>query len=233
MQISKSQSLARVLGLALFFGLAATAAAKTVVEDGVKAPNSDFTSVNKSLRVGVNAEVGDLDAVNGSIRVGSGSVVGKVDSVNGSIDIGSGVQVTSVESVNGSINLDDGVIVERDLESVNGSINMRNGGEIGGDVSTVNGQIRLSDVKLNGSITTYNGAIELEGDTEVFGEITVKKSRHSGFFNRDKPTVISIGPNVVVHGDLFFEKSVELHIDSSASVGEIHGEEFVKNRIYK
>ena len=178
MHISISRSLARALGVALFFGVAGIAQAKTVVEDGVKAPNSDFSAVNKSLRVGRNTEVGDLDAVNGSITVGSNSVVGKIDSVNGGIDIDSGAHVISVESVNGGIHLESGVIVERDIESVNGGISMRDGGEIGGDVSSVNGQIRLNDVKLNGSITTYNGAIELEGDTEVFGEITPPDSNY-------------------------------------------------------
>ena len=233
MRTSMSQTLARVLGFVLIFGGATIAVAKTVVEDGVKAPNSDYSSVNKSLRVGRNAEVGDLDTVNGSIRVGPGSVVGRVQSVNGGINIESGVQIISVETVNGGIHLDSGVNVTGDIESVNGGINMRNGGEIGGGVDTVNGQIRLNDVKLNGNITTYNGEISLAGDTEVLGEIMVKKSRHNGYFKRDKATVISIGPDVVVHGDLFFEKSVELHLDSSASVGEIRGEEFVKNRQYK
>lgn len=234
MQISMTPGLTRVLGVALFVGVAAIAQAKTVAEDGAKTPNSNFSSVNKSLRVGQNAEVGDLDAVNGSIRVGAGSVVGKIDSVNGGIAVENGVRAVSVESVNGGIHLEAGVVIERDVESINGAINMRDGGEIGGDVSSINGQIRLNDVKLNGSITTHNGKIELQGDTEVLGEITVKKSRnHGGFFKRDKPTVISIGPNVVVQGDLYFEKSVELQVDKSATIGEIRGEEFIKNRQYK
>ena len=209
MHISISRSLARVLGVALFFGVAGIAQAKTVAEDGVKAPKSDFSAVNKSLRVGRNAEVGDLQSVNGSLTVGTNSVVGTVDSVNGGIDIESGVQAVSIESVNGGIHLDSGVIIERDVDTVNGGISMRDGGDIGGDVSSVNGQIRLNDVKINGSITTYNGGIELQGDTEVFGELIVKESRHSsGFFKRNKPTEISIGPNVVIHGDLIFEKEV-------------------------
>ena len=50
MQISMTQGLARVLGVALIIGVASIAQAKTVAEDGAKAPNSDFSSVNKSLR---------------------------------------------------------------------------------------------------------------------------------------------------------------------------------------
>ena len=127
-----------------------------------------------------------------------------------------------------------GVTVERGVSSVNGGINMRDGGEIGGDVSSINGQIRLNDVTLNGEISTYNGAVELAGDTEVFGGITVNKSRNkNGYFNREKVTVISIGPNVVVHGDLVFEKIVELHIDSSAKIGNIQGKEFIQSGYYE
>jgi hypothetical protein len=234
MQISMTSGLARLVSVALVFGLVSIAQAKTVAEDGSRSPNTDFSSVNKSLRVGSDAEVGDLDAVNGSIHVGSGSIAGKIDSVNGGIKIESGSQVESVESVNGGINLASDVVVERDIETVNGGINMRDGGEIGGDVSSVNGQIRLNDVTLNGAITTYNGKIELQGNTEVLGGITVKKSRNGGgYFKRDKPTVISIGPNVVIHGDLHFERSVELHVDSSAKIGEIHGQEFIKDGYYR
>ena len=202
--------------------------AHTEVEDGHKVPDTNYRTLNKSLKVGSNVEVGDLTAINGAIKIGDGSTMQDVSSVNGSVQIGEQSHAKSVESVNGGIKLGQNITVDRDVKSVNGGIHLRPGGEVGGNVSTVNGGMTLNDTLVGGNIETYNGDIDLEGNTEIMGDLTVHKSKNSGWRKQD-PNEITIGPNATIHGDLYFEKEVKLRIDPSARIGNIHGQEFVEN----
>ncbi len=206
--------------------LPALALAKSVsVEDGAHRPETDFSSVNGSVRIGADALVGDLDTVNGTIRVGSRSRAGRIESVNGGIHIASGAEVAGIQAVNGSIELEHDALVKGDVDSVNGEIHGAAGSRIGGSIKTVNGGIDLDRMTVEGDLTTYQGRIKLTG-TEVHGDVHVRKSRGGwSWFGRDKATSVVIGPGTVVHGDLHFEKRVHLDIAESAQIGAIHGDD--------
>jgi hypothetical protein len=205
------------------------------VEDGARAGNSSFSSVNKQITVGDDAQVGDVDSVNGSIKIGSLSVVGDVESVNGGIRIGKGTTLRSVESVNGGIRIGSDVQIERNVESVNGGIDMSSGTTVGGDIKTVNGGLDLDGVLIEGGITTINGGVYLKNGTEVMGDLLVKKPSGWGGWGKRKPVQIEIGADSVVHGDLYFEHKVKLKVHPTAKIGEVHGEnvEWVDGERYK
>lgn len=163
--------------------------------------------------------------VNKGIRIDDDSIAGKVDSVNGSIRIGANSAVKSVDSVNGSIKLGNDVRVEGDIDAVNGSITLESGCEVDGNVETVNGGIRLQNTSVTGDIETVNGGIRLLDGTEVVGNVVVRKPGGWNFSKRNKPVKVQIGENVQVHGDLIFQHAVELELHSSATVGEIIGDD--------
>ncbi len=183
-----------------------TAAALAVVMVLPAMADDNVSSVNKSIRIDENSAKGNIDSVNGSIRIGANS------------------SVRSVESVNGSIDLDNNVAVERDVEAVNGSVTLHNGTEVGGNIETVNGRIRLHGTSVAGDVETVNGKISIGDASEVFGDVTVRKSKGWSFNKRNKPVSVEIGENVIVHGNLVFEHAVELKLHETARVGEIIGE---------
>lgn len=210
---------------ALLLCTTAAWAGNVSVGDDISTPNTDFSSVNKSVRIGERSVVGDVDTVNGSIRIGAGSHAGNVESVNGGVRIGAGATILSLELVNGTAELDDDVIVQNGVQTVNGGVRVERGVQIGDNVESVNGRIELKGAVVQGNVETYNGTIHLEG-TEVLGDLRVNKPR--GFsmnWKKQKPTRVTIGANSVVHGDLYFEKPVELSIHKTAQVNRIHGDE--------
>ncbi len=81
----------------------------------------------------------------------------------------------------------------------------------------------LRGTTVEGDLVTYQGRIQLS-DSEISGDLYVRKPRMS-WFGRKKATVVDIGPNTVIHGDLHFDKKVKLSIAESAKVGSIHGDE--------
>ena len=187
--------------------LAAAAFAFMLVLPAVVMAGDSVSTVNKSISLDDNSSSGDVDSVNGSIRIGANSVV------------------QSVESVNGSINLGKDVKVERGVEAVNGSIKLEPGCGVGGNVETINGSIRLINTSVSGDIETIHGGIRLLSGTEVAGNVVVRKPNGWNWNKRSQPVKVEIGENVQVHGDLIFEHAVELKLHSSASVGEIIGDE--------
>ncbi len=187
--------------------LAVAACAFMLVLPAVAMAGGNVSTVNKSIRIDDNSSTGNVESINGSIRIGASSVV------------------KSVESVNGSIKLGENVKVERGIESVNGSVTLESGGEVDGTVKTINGSIRLQNTVVTGDIDTMNGSIRLLQGTEVVGDVVVRKSRGWNNNKRRNPVKVEIGENVQVHGDLIFEHPVELKLHSSASVGEIIGDE--------
>lgn len=207
------------------FWSAAGWADRVSVDDDIVTPGSDFSSVNKSIRVGDRSVVGDVQTVNGSIRLGAGSQAGSVESVNGGVRVRAGATIRSLETVNGGAELDEDVIVERGLQSVNGGLHAGRGVQVGGSVESVNGEIDLKGAVVQGDVETYNGTITLQA-TEVLGDLRVlKPSGWSGGWKKQKPTRVNIGADTVIHGDLYFEKAVKLSIHKTASVNQIHGDE--------
>ena len=151
--------------------------------------------------------------------------MGDVESVNGSVKINKGANVQSVEVVNGAINLGSEVIVDSSVQSVNGSIQTDNGVSIGQGISTVNGGIELTGTTVQGDLETYNGSITLD-QTEILGDLRVSKSKGWSWNKKNaKPNQISIGPDTVIHGTLYFEKKVQLTVHPSATIGDIIGDE--------
>jgi len=186
-----------------------------------KAPNID--KVNGSIRTEAGVEYGNLDTVNGSIVVNEGVVARKVSTVNGSITIRANAALEKAETVNGSIGVDQDVTVRGELETVNGAIRADKGSTIGGSIETVNGSMRLRGVNVEGDLTTVNGSMDLSEGAVIRGGITVKKPTGFGWnFNRKLPR-ITLGANVVVHGNLQFDQEVELDIHPSAKTGKILG----------
>lgn len=222
------------LALVLALALTPPALARSIdVEDGANRPDSDYSSINGSVRVGADARVGDLETVNGSIRVGAGSRAGRIESVNGGIELADGTEVAAIQAVNGGIELERDVLVKGDIHSVNGPIRTREGTRISGSVGTVNGEMELNGTVVDGSLETYHGQLRLT-NTEVHGDLHVRKPRGgSSWFSREKATSVIIGPGSVIHGDLYFEKKVKLEIADSAKVGEIHGDDIERTGGYR
>lgn len=188
------------------------------VADNTQAPNKDFDTVNGSITIGHHSNVGDLSTVNGSVKVASNSTVGEANTVNGSVIFAESVTAISADTVNGSIKLGENCKIQEAVETVNGSIVANAGCEIGGDFETVNGKLKAINTKIRGQVKTVNGSIVMLDGTVVYEDIVIKKSK--GFFNKSKnkkPKVI-LGKNVVVKGDLKFEKPVKLYIHDTADV---------------
>lgn len=184
------------------------------------------SSVNKSVSVPDNGSESSLSSVNGSVTVGRSATVGDVESVNGSIRIESGAFVDSIESVNGSVRIDESVQIEGSIDTVNGAVSIDPNTRILGKVSTVNGGVKARNALIENDIETYNGTVELLDGTIVTGDLYVRKSNSSGWFNKkNKPTRIIIGPGSEIQGDLYFERPVRLSVDKSARIGEVHGDD--------
>jgi hypothetical protein len=186
--------------------LTAVALAALVVLPAVAGASGSYSTVNKGIHIEENTTAGDVDSVNGSIRIGSNSFV------------------DSVEAVNGSIKLGNDVTVDRGIDAVNGTIKLQPGCKVGGNVESVNGGIHLESTTVAGDVETVNGQLRILDGSEVSGNVVVRQSR-GWSSKRRKPVQVEIGQDVVVHGDLIFEHAVELKIHSTASVGEIIGDE--------
>ena len=197
------------------------------VAAGTNSPEKDYDTVNGSITVGDKAHVDNLDTVNGSIKVGEDAIVGKVETVNGSIKFKDGVTAEHAETVNGSIVLGSNCMIKGHAETVNGSVSTGKGCVIEGHMETVNGKISAIGTEVDGRIETVNGNITLDKGTVVDGDVIVEKS--TGWFNSNKKVPeVYIGDNVVVKGDLVFNKKVKLHIADSAKVGDIVGDDVVE-----
>lgn len=186
------------------------------IAEGTQSPDKDYDTVNGSITVGANSAVGDLSTVNGSIKISSGTSVGSAETVNGSINFTDGVKAQSAETVNGSIRLGTNCEVEEDVETVNGSIIAESGCEVEGNYETVNGKLKAINTEIHGNVKAVNGKILLLDGTHVHDDVIIEKSK--GFFNstKSKKPVVVLGKDVVVDGDLIFEKPVKLYIHDTA-----------------
>lgn len=188
------------------------------IEDNTEAPNKDYDTVNGSIKVGHNAHVGDLSTVNGSVKVASNSKIGEASTVNGSITFAEDVSAASAETVNGSIRLGENCNIAEDVETVNGSITANSGCNIAGDFETVNGKLKAINTEIEGDVEMVNGSIYLLQGTIIHDDIIIHKPK--GFFNNSskKKPVLVLGKNVVVKGDLEFERTVKLFVHDTADV---------------
>lgn len=209
-----------VLILAMSFSLTACGGflGSKNIADNTETPNKDYDTVNGSITVGHNANVGDLSTVNGSVKVASSSQVGEAETVNGSIVFAADVIAKGAETVNGSIKLGKNCKIEENVETVNGSITLQSGCDVGGDFETVNGKLKATKSEIHGSVKAVNGKIILLDGTIVHDDVIIKKSK--GFFSnsKNKNPIVVLGKDVVIKGDLIFEREVELYIHDSVDV---------------
>jgi DUF4097 and DUF4098 domain-containing protein YvlB len=184
--------------------------------------------VNGAIRTEAGVEYADLETVNGSISLATGAVARDVSTVNGGITLDAGAVADSVEAVNGGIGIGEKALVRGRVETVNGGIRVADGAQIAGSVETVNGGIALKGAHVDQDLVTVNGSILVGENSVVGGGITVKKPNRSGWGwgwgSKPKPPRVTIGPNAVVKGALFFEREVELLVDPSAKIGPLKGE---------
>ncbi|MCF6288517.1 MAG: hypothetical protein L3J53_04685 [Proteobacteria bacterium] len=209
-----------IIILAATFSLTACGSflgSKTIADD-TDAPNKDYDTVNGSIKVGNNANVGDLSTVNGAIKIASDSQTGEVSTVNGSITLATNVSAKSAETVNGSISLGKNCRIAETVETVNGSVTANSGCIIKGDFETVNGRLTAIKTEIHGNVEMVNGNIYLLDGTIIYDDIVIHKSK--GFFNSSnkKPPIVVIGKDVVVKGDLEFERKVKLFVHDKADV---------------
>lgn len=191
----------------------------------------DLDTVNGSITVEEKAAARDVETVNGSIVVDVQARADGISTVNGKIVLRNGVQAESVETVNGSIVGVSNLRVAKDVEAVNGSIEIGAGSQVGGTVATVNGGIKLLAMKVAGGLETVNGDILVGDGTEVAGGILVSKPKGWGInWGKRKVPRIVLGANSVVHGELVFEREVELFVHSSAKYGRIRYMESDKDK---
>lgn len=189
------------------------------IADNTEAPNKDYDTVNGSIKVGHNSNVGDLSTVNGSVKVASSSSIGEASTVNGSITFAKDVSAKSAETVNGSIKLGENCKISEDVETVNGSVTANSGCDIEGDFETVNGRLKAINTEIHGDVEMVNGSIYLLQGTIIHDDIVIHKSK--GFFNsnsKKKKPVVVIGKDVVIKGDLEFERKVILYVHDTADV---------------
>ena len=187
------------------------------------AAQDDISKVNGAISVQANGQYRDLETVNGSVTVADGVTARDISTVNGAIRTGHRLQANSVETVNGSIRIGQDASVKKDVVAVNGSIYIDRGSQIGGDIETVNGAIGLVGAHVTGGVETVNGDITVGVDSQIHGNVVVRKpSLNISLSAPRKPKVI-IGPHAIVRGKLNFEREVLLYVHTSAKVGEIIG----------
>ena len=186
----------------------------------------DLSSVNSDLFIEASDDVTDVNSVNGDIKIESGASVQNIDSVNGDITILEQARAGTIESVNGDIKLKKNAEVTGDIDTVNGNVSGYENASINGDLNSVNGNIKLTNTKLQGSIIVVNSDIHLQDGTVIEGSIRVKKpmkswlSRVFGSSQNNKPKV-TFGDNVIVKGEIIFEREVRLTVADSATLPTI------------
>jgi cytoskeletal protein CcmA (bactofilin family) len=186
--------------------------------------SSDASSrVNGSVHVPSGRAAGPADTVNGGIDIDANAAVTSANTVNGHIALGAQATADSLTTVNGDINVGAGAHVSGKLDSVNGGIILGDGALVGGSLENVNGGIRLSAARVDGSITTVNGNIDIRGDSHVERGIHVQKVDHGLLhFDTSVPRIV-IGPGATVSGELRFEREVKLYVSDRATVGTVTG----------
>jgi hypothetical protein len=179
--------------------------------------------INGSIDVPAGKPPGAVATVNGSIHIDDNAVVTSAATVNGGVRLGDHAAAASLSSVNGSITLGSGAHVSGDASSVNGALTLGDGADIAGALSNVNGKISLAAAHVGGGIKTINGGMDIGGASRVEGGILVEKpSGELLQIFHDVPRIV-IGPGAAVHGDLRFERKVQLFVSDKATIGAVTG----------
>jgi hypothetical protein len=208
----------RLAGLGVFLGLLAGLSACSDSNDG-----DASTKVNGSIHVPAGKQAGAVATVNGSIHIDDNAVVTSATTVNGSVHLGDHATAASLSSVNGSIVLGAGAHVSGSASSVNGELSVGDSAEVSGSLSNVNGKITLTAAHVGGGIKTVNGSMNINGASRVEGGILVEKPSSDLLqLVRDVPRIV-IGPGAVVHGELRFERKVQLFVSDKATIGTVTG----------
>lgn len=189
--------------------------------------------VNGSISVAAGSAFGDVSSVNGSIRLADNAIATRVKTVNGSITLGASASAESLRTVNGSIHVGAGGRVSDEVSAVNGAILLANKADVVGSLTNVNGRIVLDAAHVGDGIQTQNGNIEIGAGSRVEGGIHVKESRCKqgvlGWLSNcdDRILRVVIGPDVVVQGELEFEREVELYVSTRAKIGPVSGAQVI------
>ncbi len=188
----------------------------------------DVSAVNSSVRADAGQAYGSLSTVNGDVHVGQGATADSATTVNGSIRVGDDARLGSVRTVNGALHISEGAAIDKEAHTVNGDVEMRNRSRVGGDVATVSGDIELAGAEVGGELRTTNGNIDLTDGSRVRGGILVKKNRGWSSSKNDLVRV-HICSTCVVDGELRFERRVKLTVDSGARIGNVVGDDVIRN----
>jgi len=188
-----------------------------------------ISNVNGSVRASPGVAYDSLTTVNGDVRVAKGASAEVAKSVNGEVVLETDSSVGRVSTVNGSVRLENGAKVANEASTVNGGVSLGKGARVGGDVSSVSGEIELEGAEVAGNLTTYNGDIELEGGSRVLGGIHIKKPKDSdNGWRHNSPPEVHICSTCVVHGELRFDRPVELRVDPGAKIGTVIGDQVTR-----
>src|SRR3984893_10779099 len=179
---------------------------------GGSSDGDESNKINGSIHVPAGKPPGAVATVNGSIHVDDNAAVTSATTVNGSVHLGDHATAASLNSVNGSIVLGTGAHVSGSASSVNGELSLGDGADVAASLSNVNGKITLTGAHVGGGIKTVNGGMNITGASRVEGGILVTKPSGDLLqLVRDVPRIV-IGPGAIVHGDLSFERTVQLFV---------------------
>lgn len=166
------------------------------------ASGSKFRTMNGRITIEEGARVSDCATVNGPVKVGAGAEAGDLKTVNGDLDLGRDARV------NGSIRL------------VNGSVRLNQGSSVSGDIDTVNGKIELVTAEVGGDLTNVNGGMAVTDGSVVHGGLRVRDAEGDP---KGRPPRIVIGRGSEIHGELRFDRKVELYVHETARIGPVSG----------
>ncbi len=182
---------------------------------------SDYSEVNKSIRVSEGRNVGDVSSVNGSIMIEDNVTAEEVTSVNGRLRVGENVTAEELSTVNGKLVAGEGLKTKEDVSTVNGGIELNERSVVGGNVSTVNGNIELEGVTVEKNIETVNSSIVLGYGTHIKGDIIYKDSnKNQGDWNRKNPK-LTIEDGARVDGKIIIEREVDFDFEDSSMMDKV------------
>lgn len=188
-------------------------------------------SINETVRLrDGETRTGSINTINGSILIGNNCEVdGDCRSVNGRIEVGKNSRVRNLQAVNGHIRIESGSQVDEDISTLNGPVSCYAGVKVDGSIKSVNGGIELHNVTVGGDLETHNSGILLADKCRIKGDVRIKKSHGRGMM---KQTIeIKIDGGSVVEGDLYNEDpdlGVRVVLASGGKVlGKVDGAEVI------
>ncbi|MBC3764386.1 hypothetical protein [Neptunicella marina] len=177
-------------------------------------PNHGKFSVNSSDKFDAQ-HITNISTVNENITIPAYGEALSLESVNGNIDVGDSASIRSASTVNGDIDVKQKVNITHGVETVNGNISLGSETQINGDIEAVNGNINLDSVRMNGDIDVVNGNITLEGNSQIGGDIIIRRPEKSFWGNqRLSKNILSIGSDVNLKGNIILYREVNLRLEN-------------------